>query len=87
MKIKDGYMLREMAGNGIVVPVGDDTADFNGAVTLNETGAFLWKQLQSDKTAYELAKALADNYEVSDEDALKSVERFIKKLKEADLIE
>ena len=43
MKIKDGYLHREVAGNIIVVPVGEASMNFNGMINLNETGAFLWK--------------------------------------------
>ena len=46
MKIKSGFMLYEVAGSYVVVPAGDEPLDFNGMVTLNETGAFLWKQLE-----------------------------------------
>ena len=42
MKIKEGFILREVAGNYIVVAVGSAVKQFNGVITLNETGAFLW---------------------------------------------
>jgi hypothetical protein len=40
MKIKSGYIMREVADNYVVVPTGQATVDFNGMITLNETGAF-----------------------------------------------
>jgi len=46
MKVKEGYMLREVAGNSVVVAVGKATLDFNGLITLNSTGTFLWKLLE-----------------------------------------
>ena len=50
MKIKDGYMVREVAGSQIVVPVGERTVDFNGIITLNETAAFLcWRSTMLTK--------------------------------------
>lgn len=82
MKIKDGYMLRNVAGSYVVVPMGKEAADFNGMITLNETGAFLWKMLERERTPEELAQALQREYEVSAEQAQKSVLRFLEKLKE-----
>ena len=46
MKIKDGFILREVAGNYIVVAVGSAVKTFNGVINLNQTGAFLWELLQ-----------------------------------------
>lgn len=40
MKIKDSFILRKIAGEDMVVPVGESIADFNGAISLNETAAF-----------------------------------------------
>ena len=50
MKIKEGYLLREVAGSNIVVPVGSGNMDFSGVITLNEVGSFIWKQLEKDTT-------------------------------------
>lgn len=47
MKIKDGFLLREVAGSHIVVPLGG-AADFGGMMTLNPVGAFLWAALEAD---------------------------------------
>ncbi len=63
MKIKDGYLLREVAETNVVVPVGA-ALNFSGMITLNGTGAFLWKQLSQDTTEDRLQKALLEEYEV-----------------------
>lgn len=82
MKIKDGLMLYEVAGSYVVVPAGDEALDFNGMVTLNETGAFLWKQLDQGCDQARLVESLLDEYEVSPEQAQKSVEDFVAKIQE-----
>ena len=46
MKIKEGFMLRQVAGQHIVMPLGQKALDFNCAITLNESGAFLWSVLE-----------------------------------------
>ena len=45
MKIKDGFILRNVAGNNVVVPIGQATIDFNGMIILNDTGAFIFEQM------------------------------------------
>ena len=46
MKLKANYVLREVAGENIVIPVDSEAINFNGIMTLNETGKFLWNQLK-----------------------------------------
>lgn len=50
MKIKNGFAKREIAGSYIVVPVGKEASEFNGMITLNESGSFFWDCLQNDTT-------------------------------------
>ena len=86
MKIKDGYMLREVAGNSVVVAVGKATLDFNGLITLNSTGAFLWKMLAKETTEEALITAMLDEYEIDERTAKTDIAEFMDKLKGADLI-
>lgn len=87
MKIKDGYILREVAGSNIIVAVGDEAVNFDGIKTLNETGAFLWKQIEAGKTEIEVAKALVSEYDVEEETAKADVAEFINLLISNGLIE
>ena len=87
MKIKQGLILREVAGNYIVVAVGPAVKHFNGVVSLNETGAFLWKQLENGSDEEGLVKALLDNYEIEEEFAKDEAHNFITKLMGAGLVE
>ena len=48
MKIKNGFAKREIAGSYIVVPVGKEASEFNGMITLNESGSFFWDCLQNE---------------------------------------
>lgn len=86
MKMKEGYILRKMVKSYVAVPVGSVAAAFDGMITLNETGAFLWQQLEQDTDMDALAKALQKEYDISQEKAAASVERIIGKLREADLL-
>ncbi len=86
MKIKEGYILKEVAGNFIVVAIGDAALDFNGVITLNETGAFLWRVLADGATEEKLLLALKGEYEIDDETAQDDISAFIKKLSDAELL-
>jgi hypothetical protein len=87
MKIKSGYIMREVSDNYVVVPTGQATVDFNGMITLNETGAFLWKQLVEEKTLDQLAENFMKEYDVDEATAKKDIMEFVEKLKDADLID
>ena len=79
MKIKEGFVLREIAGDTVVLPGGD--MDLNAMITLNETGAFLWKLLETETTVEELASAIVKEYNTDEETAKTAVEGFVEKLR------
>lgn len=79
MKIKEGFLLRKVAGQTVVLPVGADL-DLNLMITLNETGAFLWEKLQSETSQEALVAALLADYDVDEATAAKCVAAFVKKL-------
>ena len=83
MKLSENFALRQVAGTWVVMPLGDATLDLNGMMTLNDTGAFLWKALEqaSDKNA--LVTALTSEYAVDAEQAAADVDDFLEKLAEA----
>lgn len=87
MKIKSDFMLKEVAGYYVVVPVGNGAMDFNGVINLNESGATLWKALENDITEEGLVDALMAEYDVDAERAKCDVAAFVKRMKDAKLIE
>ena len=86
MKIKDGYLLRNVADNYIVVAIGQEAIDFNGIITINETGAFLWKILEEGATQEELVLKLTEEYDVLEDIAKADVTSFLNIMNEADLL-
>ena len=68
MKIKEGFVLREVAGSYVVVAVGNAVKTFNGIINLNETGAFLWKQMEKGCDVEGLTQAILSEYEIEEED-------------------
>lgn len=80
MKLKDGFLLREVAGETVVLPIGDDL-NLNLMITLNGTGRFLWERLETDAEEDDLVVSLLAEYEVDEPTARKSVQSFVAKLK------
>ncbi len=87
MKIKEGFVLRTIAGSNIVVPVGKASVDFNGMITLNDSAAFLWQKLEAGAELDDLVAALLAEYEVDEATARGCSADFIAKLQEAGCIE
>ena len=85
MKIKEGFLLRQVAGQTVVLPTGDEL-DLNMMITLNGTGAFLWELLQEETTEEEMVKALLAEYDVDEERAKASVAAFVNKLRENEFL-
>lgn len=79
MKLKAGFVLRQVAGQTIVLPSGSEL-DLNMMITLNGTGKFLWELLEHDTDTDALVSALLKEYDVDEATARVSVERFIEKL-------
>lgn len=86
MKIKENFILRNVAGSFVVVPTGKATIDFSGMITLNETGVLLWKQLETDQTKDDLVSALRKEYDVDETTAQNDIETFLKILEENNLL-
>ena len=79
MKLKDGFLLRNIAGQNVVLPAGDDL-DLNMMITLNDTGAFLWERLQQETEEAALVAALLAEYDVDQPRAAAAVTAFLRKL-------
>ena len=86
MKIKEGYVLKEVGDASVVVAVGKEAANFKGVITLNESAKVLWEALSKGATLTDLQKSLTDVYDVSDEKAMDSAQKFVAKLKEAGVV-
>lgn len=88
MKIKNGFVLEEVGGSYLAVAVGELAEEFNALVRLNETGAFLWRQLLTDTTKEELLIALMKEYDgVSEECAKRDISAFLNVLNDNNILE
>lgn len=87
MKIKDGFVLKSVGDNHVVIPVGAAQVDFRSMITLNHSGAFLWVCLQQDTTTEQMVAALLQEYDVDEGLAQKDVLTFVENLRTHGLLE
>lgn len=77
MKRKDGFVLQSIADEYLLVPVGEEMNRMKGIVQLSESGAFLWRKMETNQTLETLTDALTAEYKVDRETALKDVKAFL----------
>ena len=88
MKIKGTFVTRDIAGDTVIVPVGETALKYNGMITVTRTGAVLWQVLETGaESREELVKALLDGFDVDAATAAADVEEFLEQLRQADLLE
>ncbi len=86
MKVKDGFVLREAAGSFVVMNIGGELS-FNGMITLNETGAFIWRAIEGGDSIDEVADKLVEKYGIDFETAKSDTEKFVDKMNGAGVLE
>ncbi len=86
MRIKQGFVLREVAGQIMVIATGEASKDFHGMIKLNATGKEIWQGLQAGLSEQEIVARLADIYEVETEKAKEDTRAFVKQMKEMGFI-
>ena len=78
MKIKSGFILKEIAGENILMFL--DSSLKNKVITLNGSGVFLFKHISEGKDENELISALLEEYDIDEETAKADIKKFISTL-------
>ena len=86
MKFKKEFILREIVGDIVLVPINKSTSKFDGLITMNEIGKFIWENIESAKDEEELLQRILDEYEVDRDVAKADLDEFLGKLKAVDII-
>lgn len=86
MKIKEGFVVREVAGQAMVVATGEASKDFHGMIRLNHTGKLVWQGVAEGLDASQIAQSLVSNYDVDPEKALADVNAMIEKMDKAGIL-
>ncbi len=88
MKFKEGYKVREIAGEHVIIKQGRFGADMTRVIALNATSLLLWEQLQGREfEASDIVTILTENFDVDTATATTDAEAWITKLHECDLVE
>jgi hypothetical protein len=87
MKVKKEFILKSIANQYVVVPVGNEAVNFNGMLTLNKTAKLLYEALAEEKSVEDLVLVLTDTYDISEEFARRDVLEFIKTLESKNVLE
>lgn len=86
MKLKQEMVLRNVAGDAMLIPVTGMNDEFRGIITLNSTGVQIWKLIEAGKEKNEIVDALLVEYEVEREQAQNSVDRFCGQLEDLGIL-
>ncbi len=87
MRINGKFVIREIAGDTIIVPVGETALRYNGLITINKSAAALWEALEKGTDTESLIRLLTDRYDVDPDTAAADVKDFLERLRKAELIE
>ncbi len=87
MKAKDGFLLRELMGEYVLVPRGSRVREFRDAVLMNDLSAFLWERLQRETTPGELLAAVLEEYDVDEERAAGDLSAALEKMTALGILE
>ena len=85
MKLKDGLILRQIAGENVVLAAGADV-ELQGMITLNDTACVLWNRLAEGAELSDLTAALLAEYDVDEATASAHAAAFVEKMKEIDVL-
>lgn len=80
MKIAKEFILRDIAGECVLVPTGATTQEFNGLITLSDTAKFIWENIEKVDSLDEMINAILEEYEIDKETAAKDAVGFISQL-------
>ena len=86
MKANPGFVLRNVVGEYVLMPTGDNIGKFQGTVLLNEVSALVWEKLQSPVSKEDLLKAVLDEFEVEKAVASADLDALLETLRGYNLI-
>lgn len=80
MKTNSEYMLREIAGESVLIPTGSASQKLNGMIRLTDTAAFIWKQVDTAADLREITERVREEFDVDNETARRDVRGFLYEL-------
>lgn len=87
MKVEKEFVLREIAGDYIIIPTGKTVLEFNGLITVNEVGVSLWNMLQKEVTLDDLVQGILNEYDVEESVAREDIVEFLDTLADGGILD
>ncbi len=87
MRRNDDFILREIAGEFVIIPTGMGAAQFSGMITLSATSAAVWQALEQDCSLPQLVEAVTSQFDVSPEQAEADIEALLRQFEALNLLE
>jgi len=87
MKRKNDFIMQNVGGENLLVPLGAQVMDLNGLITLNGTAAYVWELLSAERSLDELTAAVAERFDVDPETAYTDVQIFVHEIANIGLLE
>ena len=76
----ESIVTRKTGSEYVLVPITNNIADMNSVYTLNETGAFIWEQIDGNRSVEEIINVLTDEYDIDFENAEGDVFSFVENM-------
>lgn len=86
MKLKKEFLTRTIAGETILVPIGENNTAFNGLITMNEIGLFIWENIEQVADEDEMLTKILSEYDIDQQTASADLKAFLDTLKKSDII-
>ena len=80
MKKCEEFIIREITGDYVMMPIGETALKFNGLIMANAVSAFIWEKIEEVDTVEELAKLITDEFEVTYEQAFEDCNTLIQQM-------
>ena len=87
MKIKRGFVMRDVAGQAVAIATGEASRNFHGMVKLNATGAAVWRGIEAGQSQQDIAESLATRFNIPIEQATADVDAFVSRMNDAGILE
>lgn len=86
MRVSDQFILRNVAGDNLLIPTGPSTFDVKGLILLSESGVLLYNKLKAGCTKEDLVAALTAEYDVSEHEAAQDTEDFLEQMRQLQIL-
>lgn len=87
MKLKQKFILRKLGNENILIPLAEKTDTFEGIISLNETGSFIWNNIEKGYSIEEITDKVIEEYEVDKEEAYQHVLELCNNFKKLGILE